>query len=243
MKIGFPIGFPIGSPAADIPPGEFPREVRPTVDFPRPETSVEVQEFSPVRQLLRAPVRCSAFCVKFATIGLTRPRRERHARAMHPGQSASETSEIGALLDRYLLTLDDEELDDEWARSLFADEACVEFPMSRHEGIDGLAEYHRLALAAFESTQHLNSPAVVDLSGDDRATLRANLIATHVHLPGAAEPIFATGTLATGEARRTPDGWRLTLLSFRLLWKTGTPPGPARDDAVRQGADANRGEG
>lgn len=145
---------------------------------------------------------------------------------MNSGQSTP-GSGTGTLLDRYLIALDDEKLDDAWARSLFTEDARVEFPMSRHEGITGLADYHRDALAAFERTQHLNSPAVVDVVSDDRAVLRANLVSTHVHHPGAAmEPLFVTGTLVTGEARRTPEGWRLAALSFRVVWMTGTPPGP-----------------
>jgi hypothetical protein len=142
---------------------------------------------------------------------------------------ASQPTEVGALLDRYLLGLDDDKLDDDWARGLFTEQARIEFPMSQHEGIDGLAAYHRQTLAMFERTQHLNSPAVVELDGD-RASLRANLISTHVHLPanappgGERPPLFMTGTLVTGEARSTPDGWRLSRLSFRLVWATGSPP-------------------
>ncbi|MET8447942.1 nuclear transport factor 2 family protein [Streptomyces sp. NPDC005209] len=142
---------------------------------------------------------------------------------------AESRAEVADLLSRYLVSLDDEELDDAWASALFTEDAVVAFPISRHEGVEGMAEYHRSALAAFAATQHLGSPALVVLDGD-RATLRANLLSTHVHhahhaLPeGQLDPLFATGTFVDGEARRTPRGWRLTLLSFRLLWADGTPP-------------------
>ena len=144
---------------------------------------------------------------------------------MQPGP---EVLEISTLLDRYLIGLDDDELDDAWARGLFTKDALVEFPMSRHVGLDGLAGYHRDALAAFAATQHLGSPAVVDLDdAGERAVLRANLVSTHAHHPGAAdEPLFQVGTLATGEARRAAEGWRLSSLTFRVLWTRGTPPRP-----------------
>ncbi|MFE9762915.1 nuclear transport factor 2 family protein [Streptomyces sp. NPDC005808] len=148
---------------------------------------------------------------------------------MHP---AEETDEIRALLDRYLIGLDDEELNDAWASRLFTRDARVEFPMSGHKGLDGLAAYHRESLAAFAATQHLGSPAVVDrqIEGEDgrgRARLRANLVSTHVHHPGGTgRPLFTAGTLATGEAVRTDDGWRLASLSFRVLWTEGTPAAP-----------------
>ncbi|MGW7385639.1 nuclear transport factor 2 family protein [Streptomyces sp. NPDC054794] len=145
---------------------------------------------------------------------------------------AESRAEVADLLSRYLVSLDDEELDDAWASALFTEDAVVAFPISRHAGVEGMAEYHRSALAAFAATQHLGSPALVVLDGD-RATLRANLLSTHVHHAhharpeGQLDPLFATGTFVDGEARRTPRGWRLTLLSFRLLWADGTPPPPA----------------
>jgi hypothetical protein len=136
-------------------------------------------------------------------------------------------AEISTLLDRYLLGLDDDKLDDAWAQALFSEDARVEFPMSRHEGIEGLAAWHRQALDAFARTQHLNSPAVVDFSGGQRAVLRANLVSTHVHHPGTpGDPLFVAGTLVHGEARHTERGWRLAELSFRLVWSTGSPPRP-----------------
>lgn len=138
-------------------------------------------------------------------------------------------AEVADLLARYLLSLDDEELDDAWAAALFTPDAVVAFPISRHQGLDGMAAYHRAALAAFAATQHLGSAALVVVDGE-RATLRANLLSTHVHHPQHARPqaerapLFATGTFVDGAARRTPQGWRLTLLSFRLLWADGSPP-------------------
>jgi SnoaL-like domain len=149
---------------------------------------------------------------------------------MIEGMPSNQPAEIAALLDRYLVGLDDDKLDDDWARRLFTEDARVEFPMSEHVGLAGLAAYHRDAMANFGMTQHLNSPAVVELDGAS-ATLRANLVSTHVHRPadpaaaGERPPLFTAGTFVTGEACRTPAGWRLRRLSFRLVWATGTPPG------------------
>jgi hypothetical protein len=142
---------------------------------------------------------------------------------MHPTSTAAQA---GALLIRYLISLDDDKLDDEWARSLFTDDVRIVFPMSRHDGIDGLAEYHRDALSAFRRTQHLPSPPVVDMLDDGRVRLRANLVSTHVHRDAApSEPLFATGSLVTCDARLTGAGWRLSGLSLRVIWTTGNPPG------------------
>lgn len=154
------------------------------------------------------------------------PNRSRRSTPV-PDQAA----EIGALLDRYLISLDEGgELDDAWARRLFTEPARIEFPMSQHEGLAGAADYHRQTLAVFEHTQHLNSPALVEIDGE-QARLTANLQSTHVHRSNgtATQGLFTAGTLVTGEARRTPDGWRLARLSFRVLWTSGSPPGAAGD--------------
>ncbi|MEU4148374.1 nuclear transport factor 2 family protein [Streptomyces parvulus] len=141
---------------------------------------------------------------------------------------AADAAAVAALVDRYLVTLDDEgELDDAWAGSLFTGDAQVAFPMSAHRGRVGLAAWHRASLAAFAHTQHLGAPAVVEVSGD-RAVLRVNVLTTHVHRDAAGRPpLFRAGTLARGEAVRTARGWRLERLSFQVLFTEGEPP--ARD--------------
>ncbi|MFI8233803.1 nuclear transport factor 2 family protein [Streptomyces sp. NPDC085900] len=136
----------------------------------------------------------------------------------------AEAAVVGELLGRYLIALDDGELDDAWARSLFTEDAVVTFPMSRHAGCAGLAAWHRASLAVFARTQHLGSPPVVSVDGE-RAVFRANVLTTHVHPTGGdTPPLFRAGTLASGEARRTPDGWRMSALSFRVLFTEGEPP-------------------
>jgi hypothetical protein len=132
---------------------------------------------------------------------------------------------VGGLLDRYLIGLDTEKLDDAWAHGIFTEDAAVVFPMNEHQGIKGLAEWHRASLATFARTQHLNSPAVVECAGDT-AALRANLVSTHVHHPdGARSGLFTVGTSVTGRARRTAAGWKLSALTFGVIWMDGEPPG------------------
>lgn len=138
----------------------------------------------------------------------------------------TEIAPVGALLDRYLIGLDGGDYDADWFRSLFTADVTVEFPHASHEGLDGLVEFHRRSLSAYAVTQHLGSPAVVEIDGG-KATLKANAIATHVHRPenvAAVGPIFASGSAVRGEAELTGAGWRLRRLSFQKLWMTGQPP-------------------
>ncbi|GGR87318.1 hypothetical protein Snoj_65910 [Streptomyces nojiriensis] len=134
-------------------------------------------------------------------------------------------AEISSLLDRYVLGLDYDKLDDEWASGLFSEDVLIEFPVSRHAGIDGLVEYHQKALAMWDGTHHQNTPAIVSITAD-RATLRANMTSVHMHhqREGEALPHYVSGTYITGDAVYTEHGWRLSRLSFELIWKTGNPP-------------------
>ncbi|MFD8309294.1 nuclear transport factor 2 family protein [Streptomyces sp. NPDC059690] len=146
------------------------------------------------------------------------------APAADVAEAAAEATVVGDLLGRYLIALDDGELDDAWALSLFTQDAVVTFPMSEHAGCAGLAAWHRASLAAFARTQHLGSPPVVDVDGE-RAVFRAHVLTTHVNHPGGSGPaLFRAGTLAYGRARRTRDGWRMSELSFRVLFTEGEPP-------------------
>ncbi|MFG2488764.1 nuclear transport factor 2 family protein [Streptomyces virginiae] len=134
-------------------------------------------------------------------------------------------AEISSLFDRYVLGLDYDKLDGEWASSLFSEDVLIEFPVSRHVGIDGLVEYHQKALAMWARTHHVNTPSIVSIAAD-RATLRANMTSVHVHhqRDGETLPHYVSGTYVTGDAVHTEQGWRLSRLSFELIWKTGNPP-------------------
>ena len=126
------------------------------------------------------------------------------------------------LFARYLMSLDNGKTDPERAASLFTPDIVVEFPMSRHEGIQDIDVYHSETMSRFAATQHLCSPPVVSPVGPDSVDLRAQVLSVHVH-HGPERERFCAGTLATGQARRTPEGWRLRRLSFEVVWTDGRP--------------------
>jgi SnoaL-like domain len=86
-------------------------------------------------------------------------------------------------------------------------EAVVEQARRNHEG---------------KRTQHVITNVVVDLDGD-RATARANLLVTFAPEGPPAEPLFQLGERYRFEARRTQDGWRLSAVEIRPLWRTASP--------------------
>ena len=81
------------------------------------------------------------------------------------------------------------------------------------------SSYSTEQLSAWEQTQHVITNVVVDLDGDtDTASVRANLIATHVRAMAKPSPDWQVGAKYTFAATRTAAGWRLFKLVLEPLW-------------------------
>lgn len=150
-------------------------------------------------------------------------------------RALTDRADLTGLIDGYLLSLDTVphgggRFDEAWARRYFTPDVRITSPVGQHEGIDGLAESEQATLGKFERTQHVGANYMIDLDGD-RATVRWNALMTHVHLASTQrargeEPggHFDVGGTFTGEAVRTPDGWRLRSLDVRAVWTNGKGP-------------------
>lgn len=130
-------------------------------------------------------------------------------------------AEIQDLLDRYVVGTDERRFDDAWLQSIFTDDVVVEFPVGS-PGAEGLAAFTRQTMARWDRTLHLTSNHVIRLDGD-RAAVRANLTATHVHRPDDPGTHFRIGGVIDGETVRTADGWRLRRLRLQLVVDRGRP--------------------
>jgi len=117
------------------------------------------------------------------------------------------------LADRYLSGLDDAEFDEDWARSIFTEDGRFEFAMGGHHGVVGMAEFTAAMMGKWRRTHHVAAGHLVEIDGD-RARVRGNLIATHLHAQEAAEP-FQVGDRFAGDAVRTDAGWRFTAARVR----------------------------
>lgn len=154
---------------------------------------------------------------------------ERQVRAL------TDRADITGLIDGYLLSLDTlphggGRFDEAWARRYFTPDVRITTPVGDHEGIDGLAESEQATLGKFERTQHVGTNYMIDLDGD-RAAVRWNAVMAHVHLASTQQARgqepgghFDVGGTFTGEAVRTPDGWRLRSLDVRAVWTNGQGP-------------------
>lgn len=132
-------------------------------------------------------------------------------------------ADLRDLLDGYFRGFDEGRTDDQWLRTIFAEDVSVTFPGGAHNGFAGPGTLHRQIMRRWQSTLHLTSNHLVTLDRDV-ATVHATLAATHIHRaedPGAHLHI---GGHVEGHAIRLPDGWRFRQLTIRLTWTQGDPP-------------------
>lgn len=145
-------------------------------------------------------------------------------------------TEIADLIDRFSRDLDErtaasEPFDVEWVRRYFTEDATVAYPVGEAAGADAVAELiDGTGMAPFQRTQHVTTNYVIDLDRD-RASVRFNLIATHVladavreerGLPPGAR--FTVGDHYGTEVVRTPAGWRFARQVLHVTWTDGDPP-------------------
>jgi hypothetical protein len=151
-------------------------------------------------------------------------------------QALVDRAAVSDLIDRFNRDLDDYTLegrrfDVEWVRSYFTESATVEYPVGKATGAQEIATLiDGRGMAPFQRTHHVTTNHLVDLDGD-RATVRFNLIATHVHAEEVRERLgegpgarFTVGDYYEGEVVRTEIGWRFSHQTLHVTWTDGTPP-------------------
>jgi hypothetical protein len=128
---------------------------------------------------------------------------------------------IMALMNRYFATVDDANgLDAEWARSIFSEDVRVEHRGFTLEGLEDLAVGNRFVRDGWDRTFHVSTNAQVELDGD-RAHLRAQLLAIHVHPESTPQEPYIIANVFEADVLRTLDGWRFQTLNLRPVWSTG----------------------
>ncbi len=134
--------------------------------------------------------------------------------------------QVAALLDRYVVTLDEPcSFDVDWARSLFTEDVRLEHEIAVLEGVEEVAAVHRMVMARWERTVHFSTNHHVEFDGG-RARLTARLMAIHVH-PGEDPPeALIAANVVDADAVRTTDGWRFERFAPRTIWRTGQSPAP-----------------
>ncbi|MFI7400967.1 nuclear transport factor 2 family protein [Streptomyces sp. NPDC049541] len=137
-------------------------------------------------------------------------------------QTLTDRAEITDLLDRYLRSLDEGVFDEEWARVFHTEDVTAEMPIGTVHGRDALLARVRQGMALFDRTVHLGTNAVIEIDGE-RATTRGVQLSTHVLADGTGS-VFISAGHADAELVRTPEGWRISSSTLRVVWTQGPPP-------------------
>lgn len=150
-------------------------------------------------------------------------------------QTLTDRAEITDFINRFARELDERVLDPrrfdkDWAKSFFTEDAQTTYPVGSFEGLDAVTDGIGSAMSKFVATQHVHANHIVELDGD-RATVRWDLLATHVLREDAnTQPgdersrFFTVGDYYEGEVVRTADGWRFRRMTLHVVWTKGKPP-------------------
>lgn len=130
------------------------------------------------------------------------------------------------VVGKYFRALDEKQFDESHFRQILAAQAEVVRPNGA--GVVGpanIVDSHARSFARFKATQHLLTGQDVDIDGG-AATVRANLVAIHIwkDRPADASMLdrsFTAGGVVTASLVRTSDGWRITRMENRVIWRTG----------------------
>jgi ketosteroid isomerase-like protein len=138
---------------------------------------------------------------------------------------------IGDLLVEYARCVDERD----WPgfAALYTADAVLEIAGSRRQGHAEIEAAGEL-VASYGATHHMSATYGIGIDGD-RATARANCIASHV--PDMARPREHAdgGVVYECTCERTPDGWRFSRVRGRRVWVSGgqlpgeSPPASSDD--------------
>ncbi|MCP9998957.1 nuclear transport factor 2 family protein [Streptomyces werraensis] len=137
-------------------------------------------------------------------------------------RALTDRAAVTDLISRYLRSLDEGVLDDDWARAFHTEDVIAEMPVGTVRGRDAVLDRVRRGMALFDRTVHLSTNDVVEIDGD-RATVRGAQLSTHVLADGSQEVFVSAGHTET-ELVRTDEGWRISATALRVVWTRGTPP-------------------
>ncbi|PSR66487.1 nuclear transport factor 2 family protein [Nocardia sp. MDA0666] len=142
---------------------------------------------------------------------------------------ADDRVQITSLVSRYYRAVDEQRVDRALVDAVFTEDGRWVGPTGKARvGREVIADQQAKAVSMFRATHHVTSDYLVDVDGDT-ARLRANLTAMHLWGAGATDPAaleshFLAGGVFDGTAVRTEEGWRLSELTLRIVWRTGALP-------------------
>jgi SnoaL-like domain len=139
----------------------------------------------------------------------------------------ADRAEISDLVSRYFSAIDDKRLDPATMEAVFTASGRMTRPNGASlTGPGAIAASLGESFARFRATHHVSSDHIIDLD-QDSARIRANLIAMHLWAdterdPNTLQTHFLAGGVLHALALRTSRGWRISEVSLRNTWRTGS---------------------
>lgn len=130
------------------------------------------------------------------------------------------------IVNTFFRALDEKHFGDSYLGQMLTADARVIRPNGAATiGLANIIDSFAKSFVRFEATQHLLTGHDVDVNGDT-AYVWANLVAIHIwkDRPVKAsmpDRSFTAGGIITAALRRSPDGWRISEMEMRAIWRTG----------------------
>jgi hypothetical protein len=131
----------------------------------------------------------------------------------------TDRSELVDLLYRLGAALDEKRYDD--LRTIYSDRAGFEFADTADVGdLETAIDNAKKMGKHFAHTHHVMTNPIVEIDGDN-ATVRTNLIATHVYRDDKPGEHYDVGIVYHFMAVRTARGWRFSHVKLQRIWSNG----------------------
>lgn len=139
-----------------------------------------------------------------------------HAAALT--EAAEDRRAVEELVTRLYVLLDEQRYDE--LDTIYSNDAVLRLPAAEIKGLEEIRAVARRRGETYARMQHISTDVLVELDGD-RASVRTNHLAFHLHEVDPESARYDAGVVHRFQAARTADGWRLTRTEGDVVWTQG----------------------
>ena len=139
-------------------------------------------------------------------------------------QWLADRAEISDVLFRYFSSTDLRDWN-RWGDCLTED-VEIDLGFGQRTGREDVIRWVEAALVDVDATHHMSSNHEITIDGDT-ATVRSDLLTTHVVVHEGIEERLTAGGIYNHVLVRTAKGWKIRKAQNSMTWRDGNPTGPA----------------
>ena len=133
-------------------------------------------------------------------------------------------AEISDVLFRYFSSVDLRDWN-RWGDCL-TDDVEIDLGFGQETGRENVVRWAQAGLADVDATHHMSSNHEMTIDGDT-ATVRSDLLTTHVVVHESVEERLTAGGIYNHVLVRTAEGWKIRKAQNSMTWRDGNPTGRA----------------